>query len=131
MDSLNEALIACVKACGGSHQVGRLLWPEKTQESAQRLLLDCLNDERPAKLSPEQVMLVLRLARKKGFHAGVDFILGDLGYAPTSPIEPRDEAAELMRQYIAAIEMQKHTAERMEKAASRLGIGLRAVGVAA
>ncbi len=47
------------------------------------------------------------------------------------PIEPRDEASELMRQYIAAIEMQKQTAERMEKAASRLGIGLRAVGVAA
>ena len=73
MESLNEALIACVKACGGSHQVGRLLWPEKSQESAQRTLLDCLNDERPAKLSPEQVMLVLRLARNQE---------GEMSYLP-------------------------------------------------
>lgn len=129
METLNEALIACVKACGGSGVVGRMLWPEKSTESAQRLLLDCLNDDRPAKLCPEQVMLVLRLARKKGYHAGVDFILADLGYTPTTPIEPRDEAADLMRQYIAAVEEQKRTADRMEKAASRMG--LRAVGVAA
>jgi len=122
MDSLNEALVACVKAAGGSATVGPKLWPEKPREAAQRLLLDCLNDDRPAKLAPEQVLLVLRLAREKGHHEGVDFILADLGYSPTKPIEPKDEAADLMRQYIESVAEQKRTADRMEKAAARLGM---------
>lgn len=107
-ESLNEALIDCVRAAGGSKQVGPFLWPEKPPESAQRALLDALNEERPAKLSPEQVLLVLRLARAKGHHHGVAFILEDLGYGPTSPVDPKDEDAELLRQEL-------ELAERMER----------------
>ena len=122
MESLNEALVACVKAAGGSAIVGPKLWPEKPCAGAQRLLLDCLNDDRPAKLSPEQVLLVLRLARLKGFHDGMEFIASDLGYGAPVPLDPRDEAADLMRQYIEAVAEQARTADRMEKAAARLGM---------
>lgn len=122
MESLNDALIACITAAGGSKQVGPLLWPEKAPDSAQRMLLDCMNEDRPAKLSPEQVLLVLRLARAKGFHDGMNFIAGDLGYGTPVPIEPKDEAAELMRQYIEASAEMKRTADRMERAAGRLGM---------
>lgn len=122
MESLNDALIACITAAGGSKQVGPLLWPEKAPDSAQRMLLDCMNEDRPAKLSPEQVLLVLRLARAKGFHDGMNFIAGDLGYGTPVPIEPKDEAAELMRQYIEAAAEMKRTADRMERAAGRLGM---------
>lgn len=122
MDSLNEALVACVKAAGGSANVGPKLWPEKPRDAAQRLLLDCLNDDRPAKLSPEQVLLVLRLAREKGFHGGINFIAADLGYGTPVPMDPKDEAADLMRQYIESVAEQRRTAERMEKAAARLGM---------
>ena len=122
MESLNDALIACITAAGGSKQVGPLLWPEKAPDAAQRMLLDCMNEDRPAKLSPEQVLLVLRLARSKGFHGGMNFIAGDLGYGTPVPIEPKDEAAELMRQYIEAAAEMKRTAERMERAAGRLGM---------
>ena len=97
MESINEALIECVRAAGGSKQVGAQLWPEKSPESAQRALLDCLNEDRPAHLTPEQLLLVLRLARVKGCHAGVNYLLDALAYSPTNPIEPRDEAADLMR----------------------------------
>jgi hypothetical protein len=121
-ESLNDALIECIKAAGGSKQVGPLLWPEKAPDAAQRLLLDCLNDDRAAKLSPEQVLLVLRLARQKGFHDGMNYIASELGYGTPVPVEPRDEAAELMRQYIASVEEQKRTAERLERAVARLGI---------
>lgn len=100
MESLNQALVECVKAAGESANVGPKLWPEKTRESAQRLLLDCLNEDRPAKLSPEQVVLILRLARERGFHGGIGYMLSNLGYAPTNPIEPKDEAADLLRQVI-------------------------------
>lgn len=122
MDSLNEALVACIKAAGGSANVGPKLWPEKPRDAAQRQLLDCLNDDRPAKLSPEQVLLVLRLAREKGFHGGINFIAADLGYGTPVPMDPKDEAADLMRQYIESVAEQRRTAERMEKAAARLGM---------
>jgi hypothetical protein len=125
-ESLNEALIDCVRAAGGSKQVGPLLWPEKSPDAAQRLLLDCLNEDRAAKLSPEQVLLVLRLARAKGHHAGREFILADLGYAPPVPVDPRDEAAELQRQFMGVMGKAEELVQRMERAASRMNV--RAVG---
>lgn len=121
-DSINEALIACVKACGGSKVVGSLIWPDVAPDQAQRKLLAALDDTRPEKLSPSQLVFVLRQAREKGYHLGLGYLLADLGYAPTNPIEPRDEASELMRQYIEAAAEMKRTAERMERAASRVGL---------
>lgn len=122
METLNDALKACITACGGSKQVGPLLWPEKAPDAAQRLLLDCFNDDRPAKLSPEQVLLVLRMARAKGCHEGIKFIAADLGYSIPVPIDPRDEAADLMRAFTDSIAKQESLVERMEKAASRLNM---------
>jgi len=113
MDDLTEALIGAVKAAGGSANVGPKLWPEKTPQSAQRLLLDCLNDDRPARLSPDQVLLVLRLARAKGHHDAFAFLAASLGYAPPVPVEPEDQVAELQRQFIAATEQAAQNAERM------------------
>lgn len=126
MESLNQVLIDCVKAAGGSAIVGPKLFPEKLQDAAQRALLDRLNDDRPAKLSPDQVLLILRLAREKGHHAGVGYILDVLGYSPTSPLEPRDEVADLMREFHASVALQATLVQRMERAASRVG-PLRAV----
>lgn len=122
MESLNDALIACVKALGGSKQVGPLLWPEKTPDAAQRALLDCLNEDRPAKLCPEQLMLVLRLARSKGFHDGMNYIAAELGYSMPTPVEPRDEVAELMRAFNESVAQQAQLAARIEKAAGRLNM---------
>lgn len=121
-ESINEALIDCVKAAGGSKQVGPQLWPEKTPDAAQRALLDCLNEERPSKLSPDQVLLVLRLARAKGHHDGIAFVLGDLGYQPTQPIEPRDEAAELQRQFMDVMNKAETLVQRMERASARMNL---------
>lgn len=111
---MNGELVECVKALGGSKQVAPKLWPEKSPDAAQRLLLDCLNDERPAHLTPEQTLLVLRLARAKGYHAGFAYLAETLGYAPPVPIEPRDEVAELQRQFVAATQAMAALAERME-----------------
>jgi hypothetical protein len=123
VESLNQALVECVKAAGGSAIVGPKLWPEKPREAAQRLLLDCLNEERSAKLSPEQVLLVLRLARAKGYHEGIAFILADLAYAPTIPIEPKDEAAELQRQFIECMAVAARLTERLERIQPQLRAG--------
>lgn len=122
MESLNDALITCIKAAGGSKQVGPKLWPEKAPDAAQRMLLDCLNEDRAAKLSPEQVLLVLRLARACGCHDGMNFIASELGYGTPVPVEPRDEVADLMRAFNDSVSQQAQLASRIEKAASRLNM---------
>lgn len=124
-ESLNDALIDAVKALGGSKQVGYILWPEKSVDAAQRHLLACLNEDKPERLTPDHLMMLLRLARGKGHHGALSYILQDLGYAPTQPVEPRDENAELQRQFVESVRLQQQIVERMEKAASR--INMRAV----
>jgi len=96
-ESINDALVECVKACGGSKAVGPQLWPELAPDAAQRKLLDSLNEDRQAKLSPEQVVLILRLARERGCHVGMTFLASALGYTQPEPIAPADELAELQR----------------------------------
>ena len=121
MESFNEALIDCVKACGGSAKVGPLLWPEKTAKAAQTALLDSLNDDRPAKLSPDQVLFILRMSRNKGYHDGMDFINQDLGYRAAVPIEPKDEVSDLMAKFNESVSAQAALVARIESAASRIG----------
>jgi hypothetical protein len=111
-ESINEALIACVKASGGSKAVGAALWPDMAPDQAQRKLLNALDDSRPENLKPSQVMLILRLAKERGFHEGIGYVLNDLSYAPTHPVEPKDESAELMRQ---VIESQRVLAIQLER----------------
>lgn len=114
-ESLADALRECIAICGGLKTVGKLLWPEKDVDIAGRLLADCLNEAKREKLSPEQVLLVLRLAREKGCHAGMTFIARDLGYADPMPIEPEDERAKLQRQFIEASKHMARLAERIER----------------
>lgn len=113
--SFTMALVGAVKALGGSKVVAAQIWPEKAPDAAQRLLLDCLNDDRPAHLTPDQVLFVLRLARQRGHHDAVAWLLADLGYAPPQPVEPRDEVAELQRQFIEASRAMQQLAGRIER----------------
>lgn len=113
-ESLADALRECVGVCGGLKIVGKILWPEKEVDIAGRLLADCLNDAKREKLSPEQVMLVLRLAREKGCHAGMTYMARELGYADPQPIEPEDEKAKLQREYIEAARAMSKMAARIE-----------------
>lgn len=99
-DTLIETLIQCVKAAGGSKAVGSRLWPEKTVEAAQRHLLHCLNESKPERLTPEQVLLVARLAREHGCHAYMEYCSRALSYAPPQPVRPVDEVDELRRQVL-------------------------------
>lgn len=108
-ESINDAIVECVKACGGSKVVGPKLWPEKPFEAAQRALLDCLNPDRPAHLTPEQLVFVLRMAREIGYHCGVEYLMESLDYTRPAPTDPRDELSDLLRQ---SIELKKQAARR-------------------
>lgn len=97
VDSINSMLIACVRAAGGSKVVGPLLWPDLLIDKAQRKLLDCLNEDRPEKLSPDQAYYIEKLAKAKGSHIAIEFRCNDMNYTIPTPIEPKDEMAELLK----------------------------------
>lgn len=122
-DAINDAVIACVKACGGSKTVGVTLWPAKGIEAAQRHLLSCLNPDRAEKLGPDEVLHIARLAREKGCHAYMEHLAHSLGYAPPVPTEPRDELTELLRQ---SNELNREIQRRQERIERLLGPAVRA-----
>jgi hypothetical protein len=99
-ETLTDCLIECVKAAGGSKVVGHAVWPEKTVDAAQRHLLNCLNEGKAERLTPDQVLLFAKLARLKGCHAYAHHVAQSLSYGEPTPIEPRDEADELRRQVV-------------------------------
>jgi len=74
---------------------------------------------RPERLKPRQVMFILRLARRHGCHDALDWLLADLDYAPTTPIEPRDEGAELQRAFVSAKDELAGILARMEALQAR------------
>lgn len=115
-ESLADALRAVVQALGGTKAAGCRLWPEKTPESAHRTLLDCLNEARPEKLSPEQVLYLLAAGRQVGCHAAMNYLAREAGYSDPLPVEPEDERARLQREYIEATKMLQTIAGRIERA---------------
>ena len=115
-ESLADALRAVVQALGGTKAAGCRLWPEKTPESAHRTLLDCLNEARPEKLSPEQVLYLLAAGRKVGCHAAMNYLAREAGYSDPAPIEPEDQRARLQREFIEAQKAMQALAGRMERA---------------
>ncbi|RIY41970.1 hypothetical protein [Neopusillimonas maritima] len=114
-DSFADALKEVVKSAGGSKAVGCKLWPEKTPDAAHRTLLDCLNESRSEKFSPEQVLLLIKIGREVGCHAGINYLSRETGYSDPTPIEPEDERARLQREFIEAQKAMSKLAERMER----------------
>jgi hypothetical protein len=115
-ETFSDALKVIVQGLGGAKAVGAKLWPEKTPDSAARQLNDCLNDGRPEKLSPEQVLWLLAEGRKIGCHAAMNYLARETGYADPLPIEPDDERARLQREFIEAQKAMQVLAGRMERA---------------
>lgn len=102
-DSIEDALRDVIQAAGGPKVVACLLWPDKTPDAAHRLLLACLNEERPERFNPGHLFLLLRIGREKGCHAGMSYLASECGYQPPIPMEPEDEKARLQREYIDAV----------------------------
>lgn len=111
IDSIREV----IAACGGAKQVAARLWPEKSPDAAHRLLLDCLNETRPERLDPDRLRMILRMGRDAGCHAAINWLMRDLGYEDARTVEPQDEIATLMRDYIAAAKSMHTLAAQIEE----------------
>lgn len=115
IEDMQEALREIVRALGGSKAVGPMLWPEKTPDSAAQLLANCLNANRPERLTPEQVFFLFAKARQIGFHAAKRWFDEATGYVPGEPMEPEDERAKLQRMTISAVQELALLTARLEK----------------
>lgn len=114
-DDLEDALRAAVSHLGGFKHIGPVLRPELPIDTAANWLRDCLNPDRREKLSPQQVLLVLKLARQAGHHAAAAFLMAECGYAEPVPVEPIDVAAKLQRQFIDAVAQLEHVQRELAK----------------
>lgn len=124
IESINDALGAAVRALGGPKAVGAMLKPEKTIHDAAGWVTDCLNPDRAAEFHPAHVMFILREAKRVGFHGAMNYVCTDAEYGNPAPVEPEDEKAQLMREFIEATRQQTKNVERL----AQLGAtGIRAV----
>lgn len=98
-ESVNDALVSAVTSLGGYKKVG----PELPIDQAAGWLRDCLNTSRREKLSPEQFMVILRMARTQHYHAAMNFVAFDTGYK-ASPVDAESQEAELQSKFIDAVQ---------------------------
>ena len=115
VEDYNEAIRATVQALGGFKRVGHELKPDLSVEAAGRWLADCCNQDKREKLSPTELAYVRRRARQAGVHILAAFEMRDSGYADPVPIEPEDERAALMREFVQASKGLDVLVTRMER----------------
>jgi len=102
-DSYEDAIRDTVMALGGFKKAGSMLWPAMPADDAGRKLSACLNTDKREKLDLGELRLIRHAAREKGIHILMAYETRDAGYADPQPITPEDEAAQLQREYIAAV----------------------------
>ena len=114
-DTISEALREAVQALGGFKKVGVMLWPDQSADHAATKLRDCLNHDRRERLTPDQMIYIMRLARQIDCHVVATYMLREAGYADPVPLEPIDQLAKLQREFVdAAAAMQKMAASIAE-----------------
>jgi hypothetical protein len=113
-ETIDDALHDAVQVLGGFKKIGPRLWPEFPVDEAAHKLRHCLNRARREKLSPEQVLLLLRWARDADFHGAKHYLDDETGYDRSKAISPEDAKAKLQREFI-------DTVGRLESIKDQLG----------
>lgn len=114
-DSIEDAIRELVRVLGGAKAVGHLLWPGKSTQDAQTRLLNCLDHNRPEKLGPEDLLVLLTKGRDVGCHVLMGYINDACGYAQPTPLDPADEQAALVRMIQEASVSLKQATERLDR----------------
>lgn len=118
-ETYEDAIRDTITGLGGMKVVGNMLWPALPVEDAGRRLAHCLNSEKREKLSPGELQLIRRAARKAGIHILAFYECRDAGYAEPTPVNPADEAAQLQKDFIAAVERLKEIQDQLAAAGRR------------
>lgn len=111
-EDIDDALDTVIKATGGYKKIAGWLWPSSNSKSAYARLKACVNPDKAERLSPEELMRLLKAGREIGCHAAMNFIAGQTGYE-AKPIDPKLYLAELQESFI-------EYARRMEKISEQI-----------
>lgn len=102
-ERIEQAIDEVITACGGRKRFAGEMWPEKSQRDAHNLLDACLNPERREKLSPDQILYVLKRGRAANCHALMRFVNRASGYAEPQPVDSEDQRALIQRNFAEAV----------------------------
>ena len=114
-ESIHDALRELVRVLGGAKAVGLTLWPGKSMQDAATRLHNCLDHNRPEKLSPEDLLVLLKKGHERGCHLVMEYLAAEVGYTRPVPLDPKDELAQLQRQFIDAVHGVQAMGERLER----------------
>lgn len=112
-----DALKAAVQALGGAKAVGSKLWPDKSADTAGRLLSDCLNPFRSEKLELSQLMMIFRMAHEAGVHEAMLWICANSGYEAraVTRAEEVDRLTSVVEESSKTLSMALATLERLQR----------------
>jgi hypothetical protein len=115
-EDIYDALGDVVRALGGTKAVGKLLRGDAMPaDEAGRWVKDCLNPNRRERFDPDQVLFLLKKGKGIGCHSAMHFLCDEAGYARPAPLDPKDELAQLQRQFIDAVHGVQAMGERLER----------------
>ena len=118
-ESVNDALRSAISALGGVKKVACQLRPSWEADRAQKWLSNALDDGRPEKPEVQDVIWILREAKRIGFHAAMEYVARECEYE-AKPVEPETELARLQREYINAVKTLSNITPKIEEARLRL-----------
>lgn len=113
-ERIEDALDEVIRCCGGRKKFACELWPEKSPADAANHMNACLNTERRERLTPEQMLYILRRGRAVGCHAAMAYLAQECGYSTPLPVEPEDELAKQQREFVGAVKALSAMAARIE-----------------
>lgn len=121
-ESLDHAVREVAQCCtsGGTRGLKALaaaLWPTKSTDEAHRHLLDCLNDDRPHKLAPAELLAIMRIGRDVGCHAVANYLAREAGYNDPSPKDPQREVDEIRARLADGLDFIRANAEKLDRLA--------------
>lgn len=121
VEDYHEAIRATVQALGGFQRVGHDLKPDLKPDAAGRWLADCCNPEKREKLSPTELAFIRRRARMASCHILATYEAREAGYADPQPVEPEDERAALMREFVVRADDMRALFNRLQRFGLEVG----------
>lgn len=115
LDNYHDAVRYAIEGLGGFKRVGHDMRPDLSVEAAGRWLADCCNPDKREKLSLTELAYIRKTARAAGVHVLAAYELQEAGYAPPQPVAKEDEAAQLQRDFIAAVKAMEVIQKRMAR----------------
>lgn len=114
-DTFEDALRDVVQALGGPKKVACELWPGKGPQDAARYLNHCLDPERNEKLSPGEIIWIMRAGAQAGCHVAMAFIADICLYERPRPVTKQDRDAELRKQFVDSVKQLETLRREMER----------------